>query len=407
MNNQNNISFALEPEYYSKFHCIGGECHRTCCKDWRIDVDKKDYLSIKNHRGASAEIKELISHSLQRNKGDSAEGLYAKIKLTDSGCCPFWNDQGLCQLQISCGFSLLPEICKTFPRSEQNMPNGYLERCCFSSCEEVVRLLMEYKDGLHFVKVPLTEKVSMRYSLNQKPEIISRFEDVRDFMIGILQDRSYPLPQRLIILGLVLRDFADLADSGRFTDADTWLHQKRALIESAALRELVEKMSPNATFFTINNLRLLTRLRSNGLEDTLNAYEKTAAFFNVQYEEGESSITADSGPYVQAKEHFQANFGKYDYIWENLIVNHFFIYKMPIASPIWHKYMGLCQMYSFLYFMAVCGTLDTEEPQALIDSITMASRIYINNQLIQKEVLDEMIRNQSDTLAHMAVLVSG
>ena len=29
----------IEPDFYKDFHCIGGQCSFTCCKEWKIAVD--------------------------------------------------------------------------------------------------------------------------------------------------------------------------------------------------------------------------------------------------------------------------------------------------------------------------------------------------------------------------------
>ena len=41
------IRTALIPNYYQNFHCLASECRDSCCIDWRITFNKKDYLRLR------------------------------------------------------------------------------------------------------------------------------------------------------------------------------------------------------------------------------------------------------------------------------------------------------------------------------------------------------------------------
>ena len=38
---------ALVPQYLKDFTCIGSNCEETCCKNWKITVDKETYKKYK------------------------------------------------------------------------------------------------------------------------------------------------------------------------------------------------------------------------------------------------------------------------------------------------------------------------------------------------------------------------
>ena len=42
------VKTALMPRFYQDFHCVMGACKDNCCDDnWRIEFNKKDYLTVK------------------------------------------------------------------------------------------------------------------------------------------------------------------------------------------------------------------------------------------------------------------------------------------------------------------------------------------------------------------------
>ena len=41
------IRSALIPNYYASFHCLAQGCRDSCCVNWRITFNKKDYLRLR------------------------------------------------------------------------------------------------------------------------------------------------------------------------------------------------------------------------------------------------------------------------------------------------------------------------------------------------------------------------
>lgn len=60
---------ALVPEYLKDFTCIGSTCEETCCKNWKITVDKETYKKYKR-------LKNNDFHPLKDNKVIKNKNLY-------------------------------------------------------------------------------------------------------------------------------------------------------------------------------------------------------------------------------------------------------------------------------------------------------------------------------------------
>ena len=102
-------------DYFPEFKCLAEKCHYSCCYQWRVDINRPDYMKIKNLR-ASKEIRQIVDNEIKRVK-DNSTRFYAKMIMREDGNCPFLGKDRLCNLQKECGYNVLPEVCKNFPRS--------------------------------------------------------------------------------------------------------------------------------------------------------------------------------------------------------------------------------------------------------------------------------------------------
>ncbi len=125
----------------------------------------------------------------------------------------------------------------------------------------------------------------------------------------------------------------------------------------------------------------------------------------------ENSTTIPFAPYREARERYQERFGDRDYFMEKLMVSLLFHLYMPEPnSPetVWKSYVAFCNLYSFYRFMAVlsCRNKDGGREEQF-RSIVHTSRSLIHNYSQRATLWDELFENNSATLTHMAILVSG
>ena len=81
--------------------------------------------------------------------------------------------------------------------------------------------------------------------------------------------------------------------------------------------------------------------------------------------------------------------------------------KLNSPDELWKSYVNLCNIYSLYRYAAVCGCAEEVSRERLFRSLVSVSREMLHNAVRQNKLRDEFFKNDSATLAHMAVLVSG
>jgi lysine-N-methylase len=194
----------LQPSYYETFRCVGSECEDTCCKGWRVPVDKQTYEKYQtcSHPGIGGRLQTLVTI----NPRGTSDGTYADITLVE-GACPFLTG-GWCEVQSTLGESYLSNSCAIYPRIFCSV-DGVLERALDLSCPEAARLALTNPDPMQFVERAgeddneRTGTVGVVDRTNSKcpDQPYRHIHEVRSLMISLLQNRGYPLSQRLLVLG--------------------------------------------------------------------------------------------------------------------------------------------------------------------------------------------------------------
>ena len=180
----------IEPDFYGDFHCIGGQCSFTCCKEWKIAVDpetKKRWRKLSvpetvlesgrvpKHACRSSLDKVQLSQFVMKKDGGEI------IELLPNMRCPFLEDTELCRLVLDYGEECLSETCHVFPRETHAFADR-TERTLVSCCPEIVDRLYGLKE-LHFTKLPYQDRA---FLLEGKDKLFQ----IRNIMMYWLQDAS-------------------------------------------------------------------------------------------------------------------------------------------------------------------------------------------------------------------------
>lgn len=180
----------IEPDFYGDFHCIGGQCSFTCCKEWKIAVDpetKKRWRKLSvpetvlesgrvpKHACRSSLDKVQLSQFVMKKDGGEI------IELLPNMRCPFLEDTELCRLVLDYGEECLSETCHVFPRETHEFADR-TERTLVSCCPEIVDRLYGLKE-LHFTKLPYQDRA---FLLEGKDKLFQ----IRNIMMYWLQDAS-------------------------------------------------------------------------------------------------------------------------------------------------------------------------------------------------------------------------
>ncbi len=122
------------PSYYAQFHCLGGACPDTCCRDWSVVPDE---TALADYASAPSPLRERIAQNLATDEdGDVC------FRLDEGGMCALLTPDGLCAIQRDWGEEHLCLHCAAYPRFIEEY--GCLTEAALAiSCPEAARLLIE------------------------------------------------------------------------------------------------------------------------------------------------------------------------------------------------------------------------------------------------------------------------
>ncbi len=170
----------IVPNYYDKFYCIASECKHSCCKGWEIDIDEETYELYKTFDG---EIGERLKHSISFDETPH-------FILESDERCPFLNENGLCDIIISCGEDALCNICADHPRF-RNFFSDRTEVGLGLCCEAAVKLVLWFDKPFDFTVVDDDGEV---YAADEEEaELIL----LRNDAFSIVKDKRFTIAERM------------------------------------------------------------------------------------------------------------------------------------------------------------------------------------------------------------------
>ena len=197
------------PSYVSGFRCIGPECEDSCCIGWDIDIDKITYRKYFRTKDMLMK-KEFIKHVYRNEESHSDDVDYGRVRIDESKNCPFLDKDKLCRIYRNLGEDSLSNVCYSYPRV-YNILNGVYELSLFLSCPEAVRRLFASTDPITFIDQEIIlDKHIINSCINTGESRwngtdVRRLKELRQKSIGIIQDRTFSMTDRLIRLGYELK----------------------------------------------------------------------------------------------------------------------------------------------------------------------------------------------------------
>lgn len=329
-------------------------------------------------------------------------------------------ENGLCNLQIEAGEEALPMVCRTFPRKEGAFCSGYHEKALSLGCEAVLHLLWDHPEGIEFRSDPLPPQEQRFLALTVTSALAEHFQDIRSLCIDILQNRTLPLPNRILLLGMRLQEL-----SRAETDVVSWLQKTELILADSELLTLSGRYEgtggKGTRLYLADQLYTLLVLKAaDG-----NVKSIIDALLSLFPSEDATTYQADVQRFAEIRKKFNDRYQKQEYFFENLAVSLFFYQKYPYATSrenLWKSYISFCKIYSFLHFLAVMSA-EVEFPpiiggpnipkkpfepgsrEAMFHAIVMGSRALLHDAKLSKMLQESFFRNESATLAHMAILL--
>ncbi len=359
-NDTNEMHVCLQPEYVGKFQCDSMACGSICCKGWGVEIDGPTYQKYCTIE-PKTERKKIVS----RIKYKKQKRMFL-IEMKPTGECPFLEKDGLCHIQKTWGPEWLSNICTLYPRKSYLVGDMML-RGLSMTCPVAAKAALLPEEPMAFEMIDLFpeqyEEIERRNSGR-----LDRFEasllDIQYGAVSILQNRALSIDQRLIILGFYLDQAGDFAAAGESEK----LAELSAVYTSDNFMEQVPDMLSAIVFQPAEYIKSMF-----GSIEAL--YGKKAKFHGSEQDLMLSVVRAfgmekEDVPIVTLLETYTEKFRpaeeqlfqEYGHIFENYLVNEFFLYFFPNTAQgtFVQNYILLVIAYKLIAFMAVSITM-TEE----------------------------------------------
>lgn len=403
-------STQLVPSHFKKFSCIGSECENHCCQGWEVYIDKKTYKKYQNSNDPT------LAKGLKRYKGNDTGMSYATIKMKECGTCPFLTDNGLCYIHTSYGEEMLSSVCSVFPRVK-NIFNDVLEQSLYLSCPEAARIALLDPNPMEF-DIETSERVTLNLitkqtnDISQKSNLSPHFFQLRSFAIDLIQDRTWDLKTRLLLLGFWIQRLEKLEDVS-LSDSDLkveWVNfitSYSAHLKSVSIDTLLDGKNGNesrfvgfiqAYFSTRNKIKNINTEYKSLVSNLLNNFE----WLNGQISDWTSSYTI-------IKKKSENLISTKEYILENFLVNEIFKDWFPFGkNTMWDHYLSLIFHYTIIktHFMSIISETSSLEDKDIINTIYLYVRASLHKKFYVNSVLEYAKDNQMNDLASVVILLN-
>jgi lysine-N-methylase len=348
----------LQARHYEAFRCIGADCEDTCCDGWGVTVDRHTF--DKYQSCSDAELRRPLLELVTINTNASSDDDYATFKLTETHC-PFLT-QGLCSIQSRLGEDYLSNTCAIYPRM-MTVVGDVLERTLDLSCPEAARIVLLEPGPLRFEErngnaesfrtgnLSVPDTPNARYATTPYPYV----REVRGLAVTLLQERMYPLSQRLIILAYLCDKLNEMAEAGNDKDVPKIIHGYLDATQRGLFDDVLNtlKGQPEVQFETTVEL-ITNRITSDfTVRRFLECYQEFVSGLRWTQE---STMTDLVSRYQEAYSAYYAPLMRqHEYLMERYFVNYFYRSTFPFdrletnrRSGLHHINNSICVQYMLM-----------------------------------------------------------
>ena len=411
----------LQPSFYKDFECIGGKCINSCCHyKWSIDFTKEEFKNVKR-KIHTEEFRKIFDDAFVYHK-ETGNFL---IKFDEDNNCKFLDEDGLCNMYKEVGHENMNLVCKIFPRHGLHYMKEY-EYYLSPACEEVVRILTEEKNGikLEYVERELTgaEKQTAEFftaaTADVRP-ILYYYNDFKKLLFGVLQNRDYDFGERMVVLGIALKKIDEMEKNGQADDLPQYIESFITDFNNEKNKDiynkLFEKVNRNGQkraiqvlsyFFNIDDKKLQEKvIEKIDYKATIDFREENAG---EKIFKPEKDMEFHTKKYAEAMAEFKEFLKGKEYWIENVMLEGFLYSRMPffmIKKDIWSNYMAMAMIYSIFLFYLTCLLEKDSTKEDFMDYVSKIARWTFHNGPFMEKMEGRLEQTESNTLAHMAVLV--
>lgn len=393
----------LRPTFYNSFSCVASECKDSCCKGWEIQIDRKTYKKYEEMKSSS--FKREVLDSVELKDKEDAFG-YGRFKL-NNGSCQMLSQEGLCQIHKELGESYLCQTCSMYPRSILSV-GDILEFSLSMSCPEVTKIALAEKDGIEFELVEDTVGSILIRALkisDNKENKLNYLPEIRNFIISILQERSFLIESRLMVVGLLLEQLDDVDPS-----------QIPFVINSFA--EEMKKDDISSLFRVEYDAMLAVSIGSEIFSSFFKDGLIASKFFTVclnalngYKKDGKYSVHDAINRYQQGKElYYDSLLKDHEYMIENFLVMLVYSKMFPRGFKTYKEaFRALVGKYLIIKFTLIGNALNKEE-MTLEDIVECAYSYYReveHGEEVTKVVLEILDKYKVEGLNELYALIKG
>jgi lysine-N-methylase len=247
------ITPPLRADYAQNFRCIGSDCEDTCCQGWNVPIDQAAYEKYQNL--PDSPLRTLIDANMLRISEGAKPAVFAQLRMNGENQCPLLTADRLCQIQTELGEELLSHACATYPRIVNSIA-GIQQTALALSCPEAARIVLLNQELLTPEPLDSNHESTSRaetpadtldstagtefpaYPLS----LISWFWPIRQLVLALVRNRSYPLWQRLFLLSIFCRRLDEISSGELALSVPEFLGDFQAAVTSGALRTAMETL---------------------------------------------------------------------------------------------------------------------------------------------------------------------
>lgn len=406
--------------YMDEFRCVGAECADSCCKHWAITLSKKEYSDYLGTE-CGPRLKSVIDSAFFPIRGGN-ELCYAAVRLGDDGSCPFLDADKLCMLQRELGEKALCHTCRTFPRLFYRVGEEACVGLCSLNCSRTAELLINHPEGLLITEAEydgsneyINGGIFSGSSTPASWEGFPHYWNIRGAQLGILQNRGFTLPERMLLLGFysmkadryVKRAPENLAPlSEMMTDEGLCRTIADSLKTSQSEESAADKTVAVISKMYDRSIRLsgISRFAQKQLEIVARRIELQKKELTFEGGGKRTATGYSREKYFELLSRYRELEASRPYIIENVLVN--VVFSQALHKGLWADFFSLAVFYSCLKICVPSFLEEGYTDKELALAISRTSKLAINTGLIQNGALLDFLDNRSFDLPHAAFLIS-
>jgi lysine-N-methylase len=324
------------PEYSKQFRCIGPACEDSCCVGWAVNIEQATYEKYQTIPAGS--LRALIDANIMlfpENADGSRPAAFAQVRMKPPlNVCPFLSVERLCQIQVEHGESYLSETCSTFPRTRHTI-DKLLNTSLSLACPEAARLVLLNPDLLA-ESIKNAKQIAWDEAAAEASGPQAWFWSLREFALGLIRNRVYPLWQRMFLLGTFCRRLEAITHGKLDRGITELLRDFSVAVGSGSLRASMETIPADLTL-QLNILMDLVRLNVDNIQPSPRFHASLQDFIKGALVENESAMDKQVDKYASAYQRYYVPFfEKHPYILENYLINTIFREQFPYGKKLFY-----------------------------------------------------------------------